>query len=164
MEEVLISGVALNMGEAKVTIFGVPDRPGVAAKIFQHIAEHEINVDMILQNKTETKTTDISFTVMKSDLKRALHVVRQAARSVKARDVNCDEHIAKVSLVGLGMRTHPGVASKMFGALAKRGINIEMISTSDIRISCVVNGRRGKDAMRAIHRAFALHKNNVLTS
>ncbi len=156
MEEVVVSGVALQQNEAKVTIFKVPDRPGSAAKIFKRMADANVNVDMIIQNKTETNTTDISFTVLKSDLNRALRVVRQAASEVGARHVNTDENIAKISVVGVGMRSHSGVASKMFGALAKRKINIEMISTSEIKISCVVEGRKGKEAVRAIHREFGL--------
>ena len=111
---------------------------------------------MIIQNKTETRTTDISFTIAKSDLARSLRVVREAARSVGAKHVSCDENIAKISVVGVGMRSHSGVASKMFGALAKNRINIEMISTSEIKISCVVDGRRGKAAVRAIHKEFGL--------
>ena len=154
MEDVLVSGVALNEDEAKVTIFRVPDRPGVAARIFKVLADHHVNVDMIIQNKTETKTTDISFTVFKSELKGAMEAIRKAARLVKAGHVDCDEHIAKVSVVGIGMRSHSGVASKMFGVLAKNKINIEMISTSEIKISCVVNGSKGKQAARVIHKAF----------
>lgn len=156
MEEVLVSGVAINQNEAKVTIFRVPDRPGVAAKIFKHLADAQINVDMIIQNKTETKSTDISFTMAKGDLTRTLRVVREAARSVGAGHVACDENIAKVSVVGVGMRSHSGVASKMFGALARKRINIEMISTSEIKISCVVEGKRGKAAVQAIHKEFGL--------
>lgn len=156
MEEVVVSGVALNTSEAKVTIFKVPDRPGVAAKIFKKLADTNINVDMIIQNKTETHSTDISFTVAKGALSKTLKVVRAAAKSVNARHVSCDENIAKVSVVGVGMRSHSGVASKMFGALAKSKINIEMISTSEIKISCVVDGKRGKDAVRAIHKEFGL--------
>ena len=158
MEEVVVSGVALNQNEAKITIFKVPDRPGVAAKIFKTIADHGINVDMIIQNKTETKTTDISFTVFKSELNRGIEAVRRAARSVNAGHVACDENIAKVSVVGIGMRSHSGVASKMFGALAKHRINIDMISTSEIKISCVVPGNKGKQAVRAIHQEFGLGK------
>ncbi|MBI4115130.1 MAG: aspartate kinase [Candidatus Omnitrophica bacterium] len=158
MEEVVVSGVALNQNEAKVTIFKVPDKPGVAAKIFKRIADAHINVDMIIQNKTETKSTDISFTVAKSALHRSLDVVRKAAREVGAQHVSCDQNIAKVSVVGVGMRSHSGVASKMFGALAKNRINIEMISTSEIKISCVVGGNRGKAAVRAIHKEFGLGK------
>ena len=158
MEEVVVSGVALNQNEAKVTIFKVPDRPGVAARIFKRIADANINVDMIIQNKTETNTTDLSFTVAKNDLARSLRVVRAAAAEVNAPHVGCEENIAKVSIVGVGMRSHSGVASRMFGALAKHKINIEMISTSEIKISCIVEGRRGKDAVRAIHKEFALGK------
>lgn len=156
MEEVVVSGVALNEKEAKVTIFKVPDRPGVAAKVFKKLADANINVDMIIQNKTETRSTDISFTVAKSALPRTLRVVREAAKTVDARHVSCDENIAKISVVGVGMRSHSGVASRMFGALAKRKINIEMISTSEIKISCVVDGRRGKEAVRVIHKEFRL--------
>jgi len=158
MEEVVVSGVALNQNEAKITIFKVPDQPGVAARIFKVIADHGINVDMIIQNKTQTKTTDISFTVRKSELRRALEAVRKAARSVRAGQVSSDENIAKVSIVGVGMKSHTGVASKMFGALAKNKINIDMISTSEIKISCVVPGNKGKNAVRALHKEFGLGK------
>lgn len=158
MEDVVVSGVALASNEAKITIFKVPDRPGVAARIFKRLADAHVNVDMIIQNKTETHTTDISFTVAKTDLARSLRVVREAAGAVNAKHVTCDEDIAKVSVVGVGMRSHSGVASKMFGALAKRKINIEMISTSEIKISCVIDGRRGRDAVRAIHKAFGLRR------
>ncbi len=158
MEEVVVSGVALNENEAKITIFKVPDRPGVAAKIFKTIADHGINVDMIIQNKTQTKTTDISFTVFKSELRRAMDAVHKAASRVGAGQVACDQNIAKVSIVGVGMRSHSGVASKMFGALAKNKINIDMISTSEIKVSCVVPGKKGKQAVRALHREFNLGK------
>ncbi len=156
MEEVMVSGAALNEDEAKITIFKVPDRPGVAARIFQVIADHQVNVDMIIQNKTETKTTDISFTVFKSELKRAMEAIKKAARLVHAGHVACDQNIAKVSIVGIGMRSHTGVASKMFGVLARHKINIQMISTSEIKISCVVDGKKGKQALRFLHREFGL--------
>ncbi|MBI4368078.1 MAG: aspartate kinase [Candidatus Omnitrophica bacterium] len=156
MEDVMVSGVALNENEAKITIFKVPDKPGVAAKIFKTIADHGINVDMIIQNKTQTNTTDISFTVFKSELKRAMDAVWKASRAVGAGQVVCDQNIAKVSIVGVGMRSHTGVASKVFGVLAKHKINIEMISTSEIKISCVVSGKKGKQAVRVIHREFGL--------
>ena len=158
MEEVLVSGVALNQNEAKVTIFKVPDQPGVAAKIFKKLADANVNVDMIIQNKTETQTTDLSFTVAKTDLNRSLRVVQKAAAEVGAGRVSCDEKIAKISVVGVGMRSHSGVASKMFGALAKHKINIDMISTSEIKISCVVEERKGREAVRAIHKEFDLGK------
>ena len=158
MEDVVVSGVALNLNEAKLTIFRVPDRPGIAAKIFKVIADHGINVDMIIQNKTQTNTTDISFTVAKNELKRAMDAVKKAAKLVQAGHVGCDQNIAKVSIVGVGMRSHSGVASKMFGALAKKKINIHMISTSEIKISCVVPGNKGKQAVRALHQEFSLAK------
>ncbi|MBI4397903.1 MAG: aspartate kinase [Candidatus Omnitrophica bacterium] len=158
MEKVLVSGITLNEDEAKVTILKVPDKPGIAAKVFSKIAEGNINIDMIIQNKSTTNYTDISFTVFRSDLKRALPVIRKAAEAVKARGIQVDDNIAKVSLVGVGMKSHSGVAGKMFSALAEKGINIEMISTSEIKISCVVDGRRGKEAVRAIHKKFELGK------
>ncbi len=158
MEKVLVSGVTINEDEAKVTILKVPDKPGIAAKVFSKIADGHINVDMIIQNKSTTNYTDISFTVFRSDLKRALPVIRKAAEFVKARGIQVDDNIAKVSLVGVGMKSHSGVAGKMFAALAEKGINIEMISTSEIKISCVVDGRRGKEAVRAIHKKFELGK------
>ncbi len=156
MEDVLVSGVALNENEAKITIFKVPDRPGTAAKIFKELADSNINVDMIIQNKTETNSTDISFTVFKNELTRAMESVKQVAEKVGAKKVLCDEHIAKVSVVGIGMRSHSGVASKMFDVLAKNKVNIEMISTSEIKISCIVHSNKGKIAARAIHKAFGL--------
>lgn len=159
MEDVLIRGVALNNNEAKITIFGVPDRPGVAARIFKKIADQNVNVDMIIQNKTKTKTTDISFTVYKSDLKKAMATVQQVVKQVGAKGFGCDENIAKISIVGVGMRSHSGVASKMFGALAKKRINIDMISTSEIKISCVIAKRRGHEAVKVLHRQFDLGRN-----
>ncbi len=158
MEDVVVSGVALNQNEAKITIFKVPDKPGVAAKIFKTLADHHINVDMIIQNKTETGTTDISFTVFKNELKRSMEAVWKAAKLVKAVNVSCDQNIAKVSIVGVGMKSHSGVASKMFGVLAKNRINIEMISTSEIKISCVIEGDKGKKAVQIIHKEFGLGK------
>ena len=159
MEEILVSGVALTEDEAKVTIYQVPDRPGVAAKIFERLARANINIDMIIQNKTQTNTTDISFTVFKNELARALHVVKETAKELGAKQVVCDENIVKVSVVGVGMRSHSGIAAKMFAALARKKINIQMISTSEIKISCVIDGKRGKEAVRAIHDEFELGKN-----
>ncbi len=158
MEDVVVSGVALAEDEAKVTLFRVPDRPGVAAKVFKKLADANINIDMIVQNKTATNTTDISFTVFKNELGRAMPVVKAAAHEVGAKHIVCDENIAKVSVVGIGMRSHSGIASKMFGALARKKINIDMISTSEIKISCVVNGKKGKTAVREIHKEFGLGK------
>ena len=158
MEEALVSGVALNDDEAKITIFGVPDQPGIAAKIFKILADEKVNVDMIIQNKTQTKMTDISFTVFKSELDTALKAVERARKVVHASHSTCDKNIAKVSVVGVGMKSHSGVASSMFNALAKRRINIEMISTSEIKISVVVHAEKGKEAVRVIHQAFGLGK------
>lgn len=158
MEEVSVTGVALDENQAKITMFRVPDRPGVAARIFKILADERINIDIIIQNKTQTKSTDISFTVVKSELKSALRAVQKAARVVNAAKVVCDEKVAKVSAVGVGMRSHSGIASKMFDALAKKRINIDMISTSEIRISAVVQANKGKDALKALHSAFGLGK------
>ncbi|HOW87512.1 MAG TPA: aspartate kinase [Candidatus Omnitrophota bacterium] len=158
MEEVVVSGVALAEDEAKITLFRVPDRPGVAAKIFQTLADANVNVDMIIQNKTQTNSTDVSFTVFKNELTKAMKVVKANAKKLGVKDVVCDENIAKVSIVGIGMRSHSGIASKMFSTLAKNKINIDMISTSEIKISVVVAGDKGKLAARAIHQAFGLGK------
>lgn len=156
MEDIVVSGAALNEDEAKITLFGVPDRPGTAAKIFRDIADGNVNVDMIIQNKTETGKTDVSFTVFKSELSRAIKTVEKIADEVGADRVSCDKNIAKLSIVGIGMRSHTGIASKMFSALAKKKINIDMISTSEIKVSCVVSGDKGKDALRTVHEAFNL--------
>jgi len=158
MEDIVVSGAALNEDEAKITLFGVPDRPGTAAKIFKDIADGKVNVDMIIQNKTETGKTDVSFTVFKSELARAIKTVEKIADEVGADRVSCDKNIAKLSIVGIGMRSHTGIASKMFSALAKKKINIDMISTSEIKVSCVISGDKGKEALRAVHAAFSLGK------
>lgn len=162
MESVLIRGVALNLNEAKITLFSVPDRPGVAAKIFKFLADDNINVDMIIQNKTTTKSTDISFTVYKNELNAALKTVHKAGKHVGAKRIICDENTAKVSIVGVGMRSHSGVASRMFGALAKNKINIDMISTSEIKISVVVPAKFGKKAVQVLHEEFELSKKQIL--
>ncbi len=158
MEDILVSGVALAEDEAKVTLFQVPDVPGMAAKLFAKLAKANINIDVIIQNKTQTNSTDISFTVFKNELSRALPLVKEAAAELGAKQVTCDENIAKVSVVGVGMRAHSGIAARMFSALAKKKINIQMISTSEIKISCVVDGGKGKEALRAIHGEFELSK------
>lgn len=158
MEDILVSGVALADDEAKVTLFQVPDVPGMAAKLFAKLAQANVNIDVIIQNKTQTNTTDISFTVFKNELARALPLVKEAASELGAKQVACDENIAKVSVVGVGMRAHSGIAARMFSALAKKKINIQMISTSEIKISCVVDGDKGKEALRAVHDEFELSK------
>lgn len=163
MEEIVVSGVALTESEAKVTLFKVPDKPGVAADLFSTLADANINIDVIIQNKTETKTTDISFTCEKNDLSKAKKVVGQISKKLGAKDVTYDEKIAKVSVVGVGMRTHSGVAARVFKCLAKKKINIDMISTSEIKISCVLAQNKGREALKAIHKEFGLDKINVKT-
>lgn len=158
MEDIVVSGVALNKDEAKVTICDVPDKPGIAAKMFKDIAKADINVDMIVQNVSRTGATDISFTVPASDLNKTIKLAKEISRKVGAGDIVSDKEIAKVSVVGIGMRSHSGVAAGMFEALAEKKINIEMISTSEIKISCVVNKKHGEEAVRAIHEKFGLGK------
>jgi aspartate kinase len=156
MEGVLISGTALDADEAKVTIDDVPDRPGVAASIFKALAAEAINVDMIVQNVSHDGTTDMSFTAPLADLPRLETVLGALARDIGAEGFSVDDGIAKLSLVGAGMKTHPGVAADMFDVLAGEGINIEMISTSPIRISCVIRKADGERALRAVHERFGL--------
>jgi aspartate kinase len=153
-ERAILSQVTYDAGEAKVTLRDVPDRPGVAAKVFRGLADAGVNVDMIVQNVSDAGRTDISFTVAKDDLVRAQRAVDGLVELLEARGVAVDESIAKVSLVGAGMKTHPGVAARMFEALASAGINIEMISTSSIRISCVVPEAKVAEAVRAVHAEF----------
>jgi aspartate kinase len=158
MEEVLVSGVTANKGEAKVTICDVPDRPGIAASIFKDLASGDINVDMIIQNISRTGYTDVSFTVPLAELSKTKQIMGKIVRDVKAKGVIYKDDIAKVSIVGVGMRSHSGVAAKMFEALASKKINIDMISTSEIKISCVINKRHADEAVRVIHQAFDLGK------
>jgi aspartate kinase len=154
MSDVLVSGVACDRNEAKITLLKVPDRPGLAAQIFGPIAEAHIVVDMIIQNVSEDGTTDLTFTVPKADHKKALAIVEKSARAVNAKGVKVDTEMAKISIVGVGMRTHAGVAAKMFEALAREGINIEMISTSEIKISVVIQAKYTELAVRVLHEAF----------
>jgi aspartate kinase len=156
MEQAIISGVTHDTGEAKLTIRDVPDRPGVAAEVFGALAEANVNVDMIIQNVSEAGTTDISFTAPKEDLGRARQATEGIVEELGARNWLVDESVAKVSLVGAGMKTHPGVAAQMFSALADAGVNIDMISTSSIRISCVIGGEQVSQAVRALHDSFGL--------
>ncbi len=160
MEDVLVSGVTYNEDEAKVTILDVPDRPGMAARIFKRIFQNDINVDMIIQNVSKTRTgrTDVSFTVLKTDLEKTMEIMKQVSDEVGAKGAVADDGIAKVSVVGVGMRSHSGVAARMFEALASVGINIEMISTSEIKISCVIRQEDAKEAVRVIHKRFELGK------
>lgn len=158
MEDVLIRGVSLNRNEAKLTLRGVPNRPGVAAAIFRTLADEGINVDMIIQNIGKSTDTDISFTVSKSDADSAVAALRAIARKVGFRDVSEDSNIAKVSVAGIGMRSHAGVAAAMFDVLGKNRINIEMISTSEIKISCVVKKKDAEKAVRLLCAEFKLGK------
>jgi len=158
MEDVLVSGVTLNKNEAKITVCDVPDRPGNAARIFGEMAKADINIDMIIQNVSRTGATDVSFTVVAGDLPKTLKVMKKTAASIGAEDVTFNKDIAKVSVVGIGMRSHSGIAAVMFGALAAKKINIEMISTSEIKISCIVKKSKGEDAVRILHKAFGLGK------
>lgn len=158
MEDIVVSGVALNKEEAKITICDVPDKPGIAAKIFTDIACEGINVDMIVQNVSRTGATDISFTVPGPDLNKTIKVTREISKRVGAGDIKYDNDMAKVSIVGIGMKSHSGVAADMFSALAKKRINIEMISTSEIKISCVIKKKNGVEAVRALHDKFGLSK------
>ena len=156
MEKAIISGIAHDTSEAKVTILGVPDRPGVAARVFRPLADNGVNIDMIVQSASEHGRTDISFTLPKEDLGRSESLLRAAAADVGAVRVDTDSGIGKVSLVGAGMKTHPGVAADMFDALSEAGINMEIISTSSIRISCVVDAADVDRAVRVIHDRFGL--------
>jgi aspartate kinase len=156
LEQALIRGVALDAAEAKVTLDGVPDRPGVAAAIFKAVAAEGINVDMIVQNVSHEGQTDLSFTVSRADLPRIEAVLQGIVSDIGARRYSADDGIAKLSLVGAGMKSSPGVAADMFDALAAEGINIEMISTSSIRISCVIRAADAERAVRTVHQRFGL--------
>ena len=158
MEHMVVSGVAINKDETKITICDVPDKPGIAARIFKDLAKDNINVDMIIQNVSRTGATDLSFTVMGGELNKTVKRSKDISSKIGAGDVTVDKDIAKVSIVGIGMRSHSGVAANMFEALAEKGINIEMISTSEIKISCVVKKSMGEAAVRAIHSKFKLGK------
>jgi aspartate kinase len=161
MEKVVVSGVTYNQNEAKITIIKVPDKPGIASKIFTPITEANINVDMIIQNTSTDGYADLTFTVPKADFNKALGIVKKTAKELDAADVLSDPGISKVSIVGAGMRSHAGVASKMFTCLANVGINIMMISTSEIKISCVIDAKFTELAVRVLHEAFNLGKSDV---
>jgi aspartate kinase len=162
VEDAIISGVAHDTSEAKVTVQQVPDRPGVASRIFSALADSNINIDMIVQNVSEDGRTDISFTLPRGETYKARGVLDPLADEVGAAGVKVDEDIAKVSLVGAGMKTHPGVAAKMFGALSAAGVNIEMISTSTIRVSVVVSRDDVETAVQAVHAVFELGDDQLL--
>lgn len=158
MEKEVVSGVTYDRDQAKITVINVPDRPGIAARLFTPLAEHNIMVDMIIQNASVDGFTDLTFTVSRKDVKQAAVLVREAANDIGAARVEIDDSVAKVSIIGVGMVSHSGVAAKMFTILAKEGINIEMISTSEIKISCVVKAKYTELAVMVLHDAFELEK------
>ena len=161
MEDVLIRGVSFNKHEAKISVRGVPNRPGVAAGIFKTLADKNINVDMIIQNIGKSaENTDISFTVPKGDASSAVQALKAASKKTGAKEILLDTNIAKISVAGIGMRSHAGVAAAMFETLGKNKINIEMISTSEIKISCVVKKDDAEKAVRLLHDKFKLERSS----
>jgi aspartate kinase len=156
MEGILVSGVAYDKNEAKIAVMGVPDKPGIAAKILTPLSDAAISVDMIVQNVSQAGMTDFTFTVTKADLKQALLITNEVAKGIQAKEVIADENISKVSIVGLGMRSHAGVATQMFSALANNNINIQMISTSEIKIAVAIDEKYTELAVRVLHETFGL--------
>ncbi|MFA5199926.1 MAG: aspartate kinase [Candidatus Omnitrophota bacterium] len=156
MEDVVVSGITLNKNEAKITLCSVPDKPGAAAKLFKELALAGVSVDMIVQNVSHTRQTDISFTTTKADSAKASKIAKKVAKQIAAGDALIDEDISRVSIVGVGMKSHHGVAAKMFSILADNDINIEMISTSDISISCIIKKKNSEIAVKQLHEAFGL--------
>jgi aspartate kinase len=161
MESMLVSGITYSKNEARITIKQVPDQPGIAAKIFLPISDAGILVDMIIQNTHDGRLTDMTFTVLRRDYDRAMEILHKVAQEIGAQTVTGDKDIAKVSIVGVGMRNHPGIASTMFQILAKEGVNMMMVSTSEIKVSCIIAEKYTELAVRALHDAFALDKENV---
>ena len=157
MENVVVRGVSVEKNQAKVTISGVPDKPGIAAKLFQMIAEAGVNVDMIVQNVSQSGETDITFTLHKDDVKKANKITGSISELSSAKSVIVKEGIAKLSVVGIGMRSHSGVASSLFAALSEKEINIQMISTSEIKITVVIDEERSAEAAKAVHDKFELN-------
>jgi aspartate kinase len=158
LEDIAVTGITSNKSEAKITICAVPDQAGVAAKIFNEISKAGVSVDLIVQNVSHTKHTDISFTVLKTDFSKALDTAKTVAKKIRAGEVQHDKDIARVSIIGIGMRSHSGIAAKMFQTLAENDINIEMISTSEISISCIISQKNLEKAMKGLHKAFELEK------
>jgi len=156
MEAAVVSGIAHTTGDAKIALRSVPDTPGIAARVFGLLSDAEILIDMIIQNISEQGHTDLSFTVSKADVPRVLQILESELSNIGAREILSDTEVARVSIVGVGMRTQPGVASRMFSTLATAGINIDMISTSDIKISCVIDSNQIESAIQALHAAFGL--------
>ena len=160
LESVVVAGIAIDKGEAKVQLINVPDRPGVVAEIFGQLADQNVSVDMIIQSPSREggTTTDVTFTVAKTDLTRCKDLIEQCAREIGGAAIEYDPDIVKVSIVGLGMRSHAGVASEMFRILAAEGINIQAISTSEIKVSCLIQSKYTELAVRALHDGFELDK------
>jgi aspartate kinase len=157
MEKIVVTGLAHDKNQARITIMGVPDRPGIAAAVFKSVAESNINIDMIVQNVSSADhATDISFTVSKSDGKKAFEITKHVSDKMGTQGVNMNSEVAKVSIVGVGMQSHFGVAARMFETLSREGINIMMISTSEIKISCVIDEKDTEKAVRVLHDAFEL--------
>ncbi|MBW1749328.1 MAG: aspartate kinase [Deltaproteobacteria bacterium] len=161
MESMLVSGITYNKNEARITIKKVPDQPGIAAKIFLPISDAGVLVDMIIQNTRESHLTDMTFTVMRNDYARTMEMLKKVAEEIGAESVTGDESIVKISIVGVGMRNHSGIASTMFQIMANEGINMMMISTSEIKVSCIVAEKYTELAVRSLHSAFALDKDNM---
>ncbi len=161
METVMVSGVTYNKDEAKISVMRVPDKPGIAARLFTPLSDANITVDMIIQNVSHEGHTDLTFTVPRGDFKKALKAVETVSAEIGAAGVQTDENIAKISIVGVGMRSHSGVASTMFQVLSAEGINIQMISTSEIKVSCVIDGKYTELAVRLLHEAFGLAKKDA---
>ena len=153
-----VRGVTQDLNVAKITIVGVPDKPGIASTVFEPLAKAHINVDTIVQNASIDKVTDLTFTVSRSDLAKAMQVIEPVVKSIEARGCVSDANLAKVSLVGAGMQSTPGYAARMFQTLYEQGINIELITTSEIRITCIIAEAQVPNAVRALHRAFELEK------
>ena len=158
MEDVVVSGIAFDRNQAKLSLIEVPDRPGIAAEVFGAMAKASVNVDMIIQSTAQSGKNDISFTVPQSELKKATAALEEVKDDLKAKAVLHEAGVGKVAIVGVGMRSHPGVAARMFKALAEKKINIQMISTSEIKISCIVAKDQVDAAVRVLHDAFELDK------
>ncbi len=160
IEEPVVTAVTFDKNQVKMTILDVPDKPGVASKIFGALAKENINIDMIIQSAARGRKNDISFTISYSDLKKAVEVLEKVSKELNAGGVIYEDNMAKVSIIGVGMKSHPGVAAKMFETLAKENINIEMISTSEIKISCIIKKEYIEKAVKALHKTFELDQKN----
>ena len=153
-----VTAITYNMDVAKITVIGVPDRPGIAASVFEPLAETGVSIDAIVQNASIEKITDLTFTVVKGELDKAMAVVGPIAEEIGARQCLSDTRLGEVSVIGTGMQNTPGYAATMFGRLSREGINIQLITTSEIRITCIINEDRVKDAVKALHKAFKLEQ------